>query len=72
MREFRGFEYVDGDIRVYVRLEGEDDSAWQELGVIKFDEPRQIEGVAKRLGLEDMQGIELARLSDELAMPRRW
>jgi len=72
MREFRGFEYVDGDLKVYAREEGQGDDAWRELGVIKFDESRQIEGVAERLGLEDMQGIELARLSDELAMPRRW
>lgn len=75
MREFRGYEYVDGDIRVYWREEGEDDSQWKEAGVIKFGEVRAPGLVMDRFGLTGPTGhldTELARLQDELRMPRRW
>lgn len=71
MREFKGHEYVDGDVRIYVKVENTEHS-WEEVGLVRFGESRQVEEVAKRLGLTDMNSTELARLSDELAMPRRW
>lgn len=71
MREFRGHEYVDGDVRIYAQEEGQDD-AWAEVGVVPFDDRhRSVMDIAERLGLENMDGVELARLNDELVMPKR-
>ena len=75
MREFRAYEYVDGDITVYVREEGQGDDAWTKAGVVKFGEVKHAGLVMDRLGLTGPTGhtsLELDRLSDELAMPRRW
>ena len=70
MREFRGYEYVDGDIRIWVREEGQDDRDWKEVGMVLFEEPRRVEDVAKALGLE-LTEVEAQRLGSELVWPRR-
>ena len=72
MREFLGHEYVDGDIVIRVREEGQDDSAWEKVGTVRFGARRQIEQVATSLGLIGMTSTELARLGAELHNPRRW
>lgn len=75
MREFRGIEFVDGDIKIYVREEGEGDDGWREAGVVRFGEVRQAGLVMERLQLTPPGGarsLELERLQAELSWPRRW
>jgi hypothetical protein len=74
MREFMGYEYVDGDITIYVREEGEDDSKWTKAGVVKWGEVRAPGLVMRKLGLTGPGGeldVELNRLGQELSWPRR-
>lgn len=70
MREFRGFEYVDGDLKVYAREKGQGDDAWRELGVIPLEHRRLDFALALVPG--PVNDIEQAQLDHELTWPRRW
>lgn len=73
MREFMSREWVDGDVTIFVREEGQEDAWWTKVGVVPSSERhRSVGNIAECLGLEDMDGTELTRLNDELANPRRW
>lgn len=71
-REFRVFEYVDGDKKVYFRFKGEDDSQWKELGMVLFGDRRSTRNLAAYFGLTELTEVENQLLTDELAFPRRW
>jgi hypothetical protein len=74
MREFRGFESPGGDVTVYVREEGQDDSQWRNAGVVPFEIVTGLQptlGTARHLGLEQpLSDTEASRLFGELAWPR--
>jgi len=72
MREFRAYEYVDGDLRIYFRREGQNDSQWHDAGLVRFERRGQVTvpALARSLGL-DLNGVETQRLANELFNPRR-
>lgn len=76
MREFRAYMWVDGDLTVYIRNEGESDSAWVLAGRVKFEDrfgaKGGVEPTAQKLGLTPLKGPERDRLNQELAYPREW
>lgn len=76
MREFRAFEYVDGDLKIYVREEGEGDDAWRELGMVPFKDIGKLKScvaVSEYLGLKPAATLtEGQSLWQEFTNPRRW
>lgn len=74
MREFRAYEYVDGDVKVYVREKGQGDDKWREAGTIPWEYgDHGTETTARaRLGITDLTKPEQEQLAQELTRPRRW
>jgi len=74
-KEFRAYEYVDGDLTVYVREQGQGDDAWKRAATVKFSErgqlPAQVVLVETRMGIV-LDENEIKGLLQELAWPRRW
>lgn len=72
MMEFYAVEYMDGDIGVFGHDQDDPNSAWHKVGMIKFGEQRQVQGMARRLGLTNLNSIELERLDNAVNSPTRW
>ena len=76
MREFRAYEWVDGDLTVYVRQEGQGDDAWRPAGIVRYQNRpqagRTVRVVAEQIGVRELTQPEYDALAAEMFNPRRW